>query len=281
MYTMGQQLGHQGSQAVKRNRWDFRPRQLLVGFTLIELLVVVAIIALLVAILLPSRARDAGRLAVCLSNLRQLGLGFAVYAEDHRNRLPTLAAPWTWQGTWTRKIAPYMGHPYQTQAKQGFGESFMRCPGQPPEAYRTYGVNYPTVFRYYFWQPTSKLHVKLDSVPGTVYVGGDSTNKDWGIGYDYNWFAPIYHPLGWKLDLIWPSTPAYYPEANSRHSLVSRGHGPYNNWGPVHRGGTAGNFVFSDARAETVTIRAWCANENGLWNIVTSNPWRPSAPTSS
>ena len=245
-----------------------RPRQRVAGFTLIELLVVIAIIALLISILLPSlaRARDAGRLAVCLSNLRQLGLGFAVYAEDNRNRLPALADPVNWRGTWTRKISPYMGHPDQIRVKEGFGESYMRCPGQAPEAYRTYGVSYPTVFRAANWAPHA-LHVKLDSVPGTVYMAGESTNKDWGIGYDYNWSAPIYHPLGWKLDLIWPSTPAYYPEGNSSHSLVSRGHGPYNNWGPVHRGGTAGTFMFSDARVEVVTIRAWAANENDLWGI--------------
>ena len=58
------------------------------GFTLIELLVVISIIALLVSILLPalSMAREAGRAAVCVSNLRQLGLIMHLYAADHDNR---------------------------------------------------------------------------------------------------------------------------------------------------------------------------------------------------
>jgi prepilin-type N-terminal cleavage/methylation domain-containing protein/prepilin-type processing-associated H-X9-DG protein len=57
------------------------------GFTLLELLVVIAVIALLIAILLPSlsRARERARTAYCLSNLRQIGTGFYLYAADNND----------------------------------------------------------------------------------------------------------------------------------------------------------------------------------------------------
>lgn len=55
------------------------------GFTLIELLVVVAIIVVLIALLIPSlgRAKRISRGVVCLTHLRQIGLGFNAYAVDY------------------------------------------------------------------------------------------------------------------------------------------------------------------------------------------------------
>src|SRR5436190_23981913 len=71
-------------------RRRFRTR----AFTLIELLVVIAIIAILAAILFPvfAQAREKARSIVCTSNLKQLALGWTMYAQDYDETFPLTAA---------------------------------------------------------------------------------------------------------------------------------------------------------------------------------------------
>ncbi|MBC8136110.1 MAG: DUF1559 domain-containing protein [Fibrella sp.] len=93
------------------------------GFTLIELLVVIAIIALLAAILFPvfAQAREKARSISCVSNLKQIGLGIMMYAQDHDETYPINHADWcaSYLGnpdsfdnckyaSWTQEIYPYM-----------------------------------------------------------------------------------------------------------------------------------------------------------------------------
>ena len=68
-------------------------RMVVSEFTMIELLIVIAIIAILGALLLPalSKAREAGRSALCLSNLKQIGVGYVGYVHDNKDFIPYMS----------------------------------------------------------------------------------------------------------------------------------------------------------------------------------------------
>ncbi|MBO5667547.1 MAG: prepilin-type N-terminal cleavage/methylation domain-containing protein [Lentisphaeria bacterium] len=107
------------------------------GFTLIELLVVIAIIAILAAILLPAlnSARERGRSAACISNLKQLGTSLNMYLQANDDLLP--ATDNTIGNTYVNvpeRLAPYNGWDYNSTSG-----SLWTCPsGVLPTAQEVY-----------------------------------------------------------------------------------------------------------------------------------------------
>ena len=98
------------------------------GFTLIELLVVIAVVAILVSLLLPvvSRAKQSAHLAVCTSNLRQLGLAMALYVNDMS--VYPLYFDYSSKSDlqfWTDRLRPYLQSEWTNR--------IFKCPGNRKE----------------------------------------------------------------------------------------------------------------------------------------------------
>jgi prepilin-type N-terminal cleavage/methylation domain-containing protein/prepilin-type processing-associated H-X9-DG protein len=106
------------------------------GFTLVELLVVIGVLALLAGLLFPvlSEARHAARRSGCVSNLKQLGVAFALYASDYDEMLPEAGGSRESVAAWIDYDSPDQRggiYPYVRQFSQS-GASVYRCPsGQP------------------------------------------------------------------------------------------------------------------------------------------------------
>jgi prepilin-type N-terminal cleavage/methylation domain-containing protein/prepilin-type processing-associated H-X9-DG protein len=129
------------------------------GFTLIELLVVVAIIAVLIAILLPglAKAREQAKEITCSTNLRQIGQSFLYYVGDYHGFLPPLNlegctgnAKW-----WTNLVSFYL--PVRSWRNYEWGnieynpKEIWTCPAVTPEMMHWcagYGVAEQSVIRY-------------------------------------------------------------------------------------------------------------------------------------
>ena len=98
------------------------------GFTLVELLVVIRIIAVLIAILLPTRARarDQAKKVQCASNLRNLGQALVMYANQNKGKLPQHQATvnWLWDVAYDTRDA---------MVKHGGARATLYCPAFPEQ----------------------------------------------------------------------------------------------------------------------------------------------------
>lgn len=111
------------------------------AFTLVELLVVIAVIALLVAVLLPALAgaREQARATVCMSNTRGIAQALAMYAEANKNWIPREGTMGLTPATlrerlpWPAALRPYLDarvSPGVDLNDQFANAPYYRCPGR-------------------------------------------------------------------------------------------------------------------------------------------------------
>ncbi len=136
------------------------------AFTLIELLVVIAIISILASILMPvfARAREKGRQAACISNVKQIVLADLMYSQDYDEMFPPGGPPLT-SVYWYDAIYPYT-HNWQ----------ILYCPDRK-DAGPGYGMNYLMSMCPIgsLWDSSSKI-LCGDVDPGLMYASGTNGN---------------------------------------------------------------------------------------------------------
>ncbi len=225
------------------------------AFTLIELLVVIAIIAILASLLLPAlaRAKAKAKAIKCLSNEKQIGLGYLLYASDNSELLPLAAhlgdaAPCQW----FFEISPYIAKQTASYSNLVAKANVVACPSAKLEkvfpsstpasqAYGGYGQNY--VYLGYL-EEVDRVKTTKVTKPTETCMNGDGLDPAPGL----NW---------WNYGYLYP--PSLPPWGTTKVL-------------PYVRHGKGGNYSWVDGH---VSMTSWNVMSNGAngkidWFYVTT-----------
>jgi len=232
------------------------------GFTLIELLVVIAIIAILAAILFPvfAKVREKARQITCLSNEKQIGLGFTQYVEDYdemypwcQNDDPTLVnGPVAWQ------VAIY---PYVKSAQ------VFACPSNPNT--KTFIVNTPNTAYGVPGIPVSYMSpygIDQGDFGGTAMLAYHSTSNNSPTA-----LASVQYP---STTILVGETRAMFNGLPVTRAYYS---GPSDTIMQGHTGVT--NFLLGDGHVKSMTPVGSCCTTVNMWNLENSGMTTPGPAT--
>ncbi|MEJ5259254.1 MAG: type II secretion system protein [Anaerohalosphaeraceae bacterium] len=253
------------------------------AFTLIELLVVIAIISVLLSVLVPSlrKAREQSQGVICLSNLKQWGILYTLYAQDNDSSLPI---GWNGGKMWMTDLLSYYQNTDDLRLCPRATRFLDTVPGQVPgelTAWGRYGYNgIPIPYwgehgQYGSYSVNGWAHNPLDvGVPGTYNIA-----PAWR---DYYWrkVSRIRVPSAVPLmgGGMWEGANALDTDSPPPSRGVEAGKNAYNSGGVStycldrHNGGP--NWLFVDGQSRKVGLKElWRLKWNTRWNSSQSRQW--------
>lgn len=211
----GSRLGHQRRQRRPLSKRFAEHSFARCAFTLIELLVVIAIIAILAAMLLPalSKAKEGAKTIRCVSNEKQIAVGYLLYANDNTDYMPVAGSPdlsqgagWVAPSRWFMEISPYITRGGETNYSQMVAkDKVVACPSAKLvnaiptnvpgwQGYGGYGHNY----MYLGYTPDDRKKISRVTKPVETCMNGDGLDP----GKDISW---------WELGYLCPPSVALQP----------------------------------------------------------------------